>query len=341
MKYLATTKPIAIDQPIIMVDGTVHGWTFKPEDRHFDHHKPGGAKVQIDEISALIASLLQGNEIFVTTQVDADACVAAAWCQMGDRITEEQKRKLRAIAWDCDHLIVPNELSDLADFAAQAVATLKQEAFKLVAQMGLPPQRKQWTEEQRIAYSSAAFEQGTQWLISALKGERPFPGQQGEAVQYWEQVEQHTQKLIEQERILYIQTDQGLFPICDTRSMKGYIDPRCFLRAIATISNLLPMTLTVRDFKDDGYSYTLGCIPTHPLLERLDYTQNTFIALTEAERLKNPQTEPWGGRATVGGSPWNNASQLTPEEVVSIVCRCNKIQLAVRMTLHCYPIEPV
>lgn len=323
MKYLVTTKPLAIEQPIVMVDGTVPGWTFKPEDKHFDHHKPGGAKVQIDEIPASIASSFQGNEIFVTTQVDADACVAAAWCQVGDRITEEQKRKLRAIAWDCDHLIVPDELSDLADFAAQAVATLKQESFKLVAQMGLPLQRKLWTEQQRLAYSSAAFEQGTQWLISALQGERPFPGEQGEAIQYWEQVEEQTQKLVEQERIFYIQTNQGLFPVCDTREMNGYLDPRCFLRAIATMPNLLPMTLTVRNFKDgDGYSYTLGCIPTHPQVERLDYTQNTFTVLTEAERLKNPQTDSWGGRATVGGSPWNHASQLTPEEVVSIVSRC-------------------
>lgn len=112
MKYLVTTKPIASDQPIIMVDGTVHGWTFKPGDRHFDHHKSGGAKVQIDEIPASVASSLQGSEIFVTTQVDADACVAAAWCQVGDRITEEQKRKLRAIAWDCDHLSVPDELTE-------------------------------------------------------------------------------------------------------------------------------------------------------------------------------------------------------------------------------------
>lgn len=98
MKYLATTKPTAIDQPVIMVDGTVPDWTFKPEDRHFDHHRSGGAKVQIDEIPTSVAGELQGNEVFVTTQVDADACAAAAWCQLGDRITEQQQRKLRAIA---------------------------------------------------------------------------------------------------------------------------------------------------------------------------------------------------------------------------------------------------
>jgi hypothetical protein len=104
MKYLATTKPITVEQPIIMVDGTVPGWTFRPEDRHFDHHQPGGGPIQLDEIPVSVASSLQGNEIFVTTQVDADACVAAAWCQVGHLLSEEEKRKLRAIAFDCDHL---------------------------------------------------------------------------------------------------------------------------------------------------------------------------------------------------------------------------------------------
>lgn len=41
MQYLVTTKPIPVEQPVIMVDGTVLGWNFKPGDRHFDHHRHG------------------------------------------------------------------------------------------------------------------------------------------------------------------------------------------------------------------------------------------------------------------------------------------------------------
>lgn len=106
--------------------------------------------------------------------------------------------------------------------------------------------------------------------------------------------------------------------MCDTHSMNGHIDPRCFLRALDNIANLLPMTLTVRDFKDEEWSYTLGCIPNHPQIAQLDYIRQTFTTPTAAKRLKNPQTDPWGGRTTVGGSPWNNPSQLTIEEVVAI-----------------------
>lgn len=69
--------------------------------------------------------------------------MAAAWCQVGHLLSEEQKQKLRAIAFDCDHLIVPDDLKDLADFASQAVATLKQAAFALVEHMDLPPQQKE------------------------------------------------------------------------------------------------------------------------------------------------------------------------------------------------------
>lgn len=329
MKYLVTTQPIPIDRPVIMVDGTVPGWVFKEGDRHFDHHRPGGAPIQIDEIPASVASELTGDEVFLTTQVDADACVAAAWCQMSHLLSEEQTRKLRAIAWDCDHLMVPEELADLTDFAAQAVATLKQDSYQLVERLGLPKERKHWTQEQRVQYSSTAFERGTQWLIAALKEERSFPGEKGEATEYWQQVEHRTQQLVTEQRIIFSPTPQGRFPVCDTRGLNGYIDPRCFLRAITNMPDLLPMTLTVRDYRDGrlsiGYSYTLGCIPTHESVKHLDYTQSTFTALTEAERLKNPQSDLWGGRATVGGSPWNNPSQLTIDEIVAIVCRSHPI----------------
>jgi hypothetical protein len=52
--YLVTTKAdrLPTDHQIIMVDGTVPDWKAKPGDLHWDHHRPGGADVQIDKIPA-------------------------------------------------------------------------------------------------------------------------------------------------------------------------------------------------------------------------------------------------------------------------------------------------
>ena len=327
MKYLVTTKAIAVKEPVIMVDGTVPGWEFKPIDKHFDHHRPGGSKVQILEIPSTVALQLRGNEVFITTQVDADACVAAAWCQLGDKIDSTVKRKLEAIAWDCDHLIVPPELEDLAQFAAQAVATLKIESGKIPEKLGLNPQRSQWSEDDRIAYASEAFRQGSEWLINACLGKSLFPGEAGEATDYWQKVEANRDLLVSQQRITYIPTALGLFPVCDTKGMNCYVDPRSFLQALTNIDSLLPMTLSARTFKSgNGTTYTLGCIPTHPQVNQFDYTESVFKKLTDAEKAKNPTADGWGGRTTVGGSGWNTPSLLTPEEVVTIVCDCLKLE---------------
>lgn len=322
MKYLVTTKPIFVEEPVIMVDGTVPDWQFKSEDKHFDHHRPGGAKVQIAEIPKSLSENLTGNEVFVTTQVDADACVAAAWCQVGKKIDEETKRKLEAIAWDCDHLTVPPELKDLAKFAAEAVATLKLVSAKIPEKLSLPKHRSQWSEDQRIAYASEAFRLGSEWLINACLTQCLFPGENNEAAEYWQQVEANRDLLIQQQRIVYLTTPMGLFPVCDTRGMNCYVDPRSFLQALTNVDNILPMTLTARTFKDGkGTTYTLGCISTHPQAEQFDYTLCVFQNLTEAEKAKNPEAEAWGGRSTVGGSGWNTPSLLTKEEVVAIALK--------------------
>lgn len=374
MKYLVTTNcnSIPTDHQIFCLDGTPPKWEPKPGDYHADHHRPGGAKVQIEEMAlganenwVLIEGLANGQpQCIVTTQVDADACVAAAaaqlpaW-QMFDVINQceaEVYKRLKAIAHDCDHLCVPPELSEMADFAAQAVATLKQEGFKIAGQMELPSDRCQWTLEQREEYASRAFQHGTEWLIAAARGECPWPGENGEANVYWQQVQDDSTLLCRAGRIWF---HQGM-AICDLRSIGRYVDPRAFLRSIQAIKTsinevygyqnvdcdrvgeLCPETLTIRDHKsNEGISYTLGCVPTHPDIDSLDYTTGTFQALTAAEarkrRCSQQQIEaieihwlkselpsilgfdPWGGRATVGGSGWTTPSVLTPQEVVEIV----------------------
>ncbi len=345
--YLVTTDINRIpDRKVIMLDGTVPNWKPKSGDWHFDHHRTGGSKIQMQEIPGDFCNNLTGNEWFVTTQVDADACAAAAWCQVGGQLSWENTRKLEAIAYDCDYLCVPPQYQDLGDFASQAVAAMKSNSNKLLAELHLPSNRKTWNQEQKETFASAAFKLGTESLVNACLGNCKFPGELGEAEDYWETVKQHIQ----------IIQKQGLISLCkeclifDARAFDGiYVDPRCWLKASAQIVSK-PITLTMRKMLVDkafqGYSYTLGTVPLHPDTDQTDYTINAWRRLTLAEaRGQVPYVDyldlaeiinnnwgdsklsemigfdPWGGRATVGGSGWRTASKLLPEQIINIVLK--------------------
>ncbi|HEY9885517.1 MAG TPA: hypothetical protein V6C98_18075 [Thermosynechococcaceae cyanobacterium] len=306
-----------------MIDGTVPGWDKQSGDFHFDHHKPGGAQIQIDEIPVgciLSFPLIEYEPLFITTQLDADAVIAAAWMQLNPSfVNEEIRRKLRAIAFDCDYLCVPDELSDLAGFAAKAVAGMKAEGVKLREKMELPSDSKQWTEEQRLQYYSESFKRDVDWILDAVQGIRPFPGESGEADAHFEKIKADTERLLTESRL---RKYCGCW-ISDQTGMKGYTDPRSFYAAIPQLDpdyDCQPVTLVIGDRKEnDGIRYTLGSLPLHPQASLLDYsTAHVWEALSEAERRLNPDFQGWGGRAAVGGSSWNNPSLLSATEVIDI-----------------------
>lgn len=326
-QYLVTTRfeRLPTNCQIIMVDGTVPGWKPSNNDLHFDHHRPGGADIQIDEIDPNVRHKILPNACFVTTQVDADACAAAAYLQIDLSVCKSSIDKLRAIAYDCDHLAVPPALSKYAEFAACAVATLKLRSDDLLRVMNLPNDRKLWSIDQKERFASEAFKYGTQWLVDAVEDRRYWPGEMGEAAEYWERVERDVDLIITEKRI-------SMYRNCllfDEKGLGGrYVDPRSFLVAAQRIGvKSGPITLTQKEvFVNNalrGYSYTLGCIPFHPVLAELDYTAGVFSALTGKERELNPQAEGWGGRRTVGGSGWNTVSLLTPKQVINIVLEVN------------------
>ncbi|MBD1821828.1 hypothetical protein H6F51_04860 [Cyanobacteria bacterium FACHB-DQ100] len=331
--YLVTTNAdrIPTDHQIIMVDGTVPDWEAKPGDLHWDHHRPSGADIQIDEIPTPNERPLIEEQptpqppCFVTTMVDADACCAAAWVQLPREVlTDETVTKFKAIAWDCDHLTVPEALKSYAEFAAKAVVALKNSSDGIAADLGLPPERKEWANEHWEAYSSEAFRRGTEWLIEAAQGDRLYPGEGGEADDYWQQIEADAQMLMDDHRIQFVPTNRGEIAVCDQKSTSYAIDPRSFYHAIpklreASADPLRPEAVTIRDHRSGGTQYTLGSIPLHPQQHTLDFTQGIFDRLTQAEQAKDPKSGTWGGRRTVGGSPWNTPSQLTLEEIITLL----------------------
>ncbi|RMF25157.1 MAG: hypothetical protein D6756_05935 [Cyanobacteria bacterium J083] len=332
MLYLVTTElsHIPSDYQIIMVDGTVPGWSPRPQDLHWDHHRPQGADIQIDEMpfpsQTSLREELAGElpPCIVTPQLDADACCAAAWFQLPrSYLTPETVARLRAIAWDCDHLMVPAELSAWAEFAAKAVVALKTSGAEIAKELQLPKERKTWSQAQWEAYFSEGFKRGTEWLIAAAKGEKPWPGEQGEANNYRQRIERDACLLLEQNRIKLLSTPRGAIAIGDLRGIGHYIDPKSFNQAIiqlAPLEAIRPETLLMREHKyGGGIQYTLGCLPQHPQSKYLDYTAGTFERLTQAELAKDPMAQGWGGRRTVGGSGWNTPSHLAPEEVIALL----------------------
>lgn len=352
--YLVTTYATDIpkDKQIVMVDGTVPGWEPKPGDLHFDHHRPGGQPVQIMEIPA---DTRIENAIFVTTQVDADACCAAAWLQLIQRNNVSPEKlgeiytKLSAIAYDCDHLGVSNYLSEYAEFARNAVAALKLSGKQIVKDLGFPADRKSWSAEQKRAYASEAFRKGTEYLVEAALGDRPWPGECGEAKTYWTQYEAQKPMLASRFRMY---KSVGIF---DSRGISEYIDPRHLLEWVRQQPDHINITLTVRDRPlelfhteeklilqkqgaeklEDGdtefqinlsaFTYTLGCVPLHKSGSPKFSDRNVWEALSKAEQNKRyflnlpMPTGGWGGRNEVGGSSWNDAAILFPEEVIDCV----------------------
>lgn len=337
---------------ICMLDGTIPGWEPRPGDIHYDHHRPGGGLVQIDELPeiphacSLLEQIASSNAfainkegqdwswIIATTQTDADAAVAAAYVQVSkvdlDELLYKGIRKLRAIALDCDYLLIPqSETNELpyAEFAAKAVAGLKESSKGLDKELGLPSDRKTWTGEQKILFSSETFKRSTQWLIDAVKGIRPYPGESGEADSYFEGLQKDLECVRQLNMVRAIQGCAFL----DMRSVNKYLDPRVLVMRSQEMEGVTqPVTLTCRsmnikigDLLIPAQQYTLGSLPYHPQARDLDLTK-VFPVLAEAEAKKRKDlgfpaaSTNWGGRAAVGGSGWNDASLMTPEEVLAI-----------------------
>lgn len=333
MEYIITTELedlmpfINSGYRIAMLDGTVPGWEPKPGDLHYDHHnKTSNAKVQIDEMPKPTGQELV--DVCVSTLLDADAVVAAAYLQLSPGDLEggtgtEAYSMLRAIAHECDHLFVDPRDEVNPDWAFKVVAAMKVASDALRKEMGLPKDRKEWSKEQRMLYYSTAFRQSVEHIIAAIRGERPFPGELAEADEYFNGLLAKRDELLANGCCSFI---NGI-PYADTSDLRGYVDPRAILMAWAKLDPYMeykPITLTRRSHKNGGFQYTLGTVPGHPGQDKIDLTK-VFPVLSQAEMLVDNLTDGtkspdgWGGRVAVGGSGFNTPSLLQPQEVVGFV----------------------
>lgn len=209
--------------------------------------------------------------------------------------------------------------------AGNAVAALKLEGKVIASKLGLPLDRREWTGDQKEWYASRCFQEGADWLVNAALGNSDYPGANGEASAYWADVEKMRP---------YVEFCSRLIDGCavlDQRSLGQYCDPRLLVEW-ARERETRNITLTVRDRNlIDGdrlipaYAYILGSVPLHDSGSPMFSDRGVWEALAEAERAKRarygypaPSTD-WTGRNEVGGSSWNDACVLSPEEVIDTV----------------------
>lgn len=346
--FLVTTDIACIPSGVnvVMVDGTVPGWGtsswhYLGRHYHFDHHRPGGADIQLDEITPDVMPNFEQVDlnnpiVFVTTQVDADACAAAAWILLHNQprpMESDAAEKLRAIAYDCDHLGLPadSQWDHLRSFAANAVAALKESGTAIAQSLNLPPNRKDWSEEDKVTYASVAFGQGTEWLVSAALGDLPYPGENGEAAEYFARMEAQRPRVYAN---CYIYKGVATF---DQRELDEYVDPRLLVEWARENQSRTPVTLTIRDGSRlpnahlvtasgiQVYSYTLGSVPLHICGSPQFSDRRVWEALSILETnlrmnesLPLPETT-WGGRNAVGGSGWRDPVISSPHQVINLL----------------------
>jgi len=320
--------------PLVMVDGTVRGWAPAAGDLHFDHHRPGGADVQIEEIPD--SARLPEGATFVTTMLDADASAAAAWLRLltlqpTPLVLVAARTRLAAIAWDCDHLGLPaeSEHDPWRSFAAHAVAAMKETGRSIPARLGLPERGLQ-SEAQRTLAQSQDFRENVDWLVDAALGRRAWPGECGEALNYFAR-QDALRPTVESRCRLY----RGCM-VFDQRGLQDdYIDARLPVEWARRHDAPQALTLTVRegagkpDVAAPGWpahimlhSYMLGRVPLHAHGSPRYSDRGIWKRLSQAEArqrkvlgIVGPDAH-WRGRNDVGGS---SSVVMTPEQVLDEV----------------------
>jgi len=362
-QYMITTdlNDIPIDRQIIMLDGTVPGWVPKPGDIHYDHHRPGGPPIQMYDLDfgEIVKTGITSDAVFVSTLLDADAvCATVAVLLASDIFFEPPLRpspdeylpELEAISWDCDHLFVPStesffvydvKLREFETFAQKVVMAQKQSSASIAEQLGLPNKRSDWTPEQKREFYAIAYESAVNAIIEAIKGDRPWPGERGEADAYIANMNRQYPVVAAN-----CQWYRGC-AIFDQRVLGGeYVDPRLLIRWIRVQietgfapPKVRPFTLTVRDgskqtnahlvsgHSGELFNYTLGSVSwIEPATQYStwgvwEYLTNEENILRRNLGLPELVTH-WGGRDAVGGSSWRDPMIMTPMTVIDNVLFC-------------------
>jgi hypothetical protein len=274
----------------VSVDGSVPGAAVT-----WDHHVTGEL-VNLDAMPAEIdASAFDG---IGTTMADTDAIVSAAAVLVGGaaHVHPQTMAVLLSASHWCDHLGPHPAQTDAANAAGRGLHG------HVLA--GLAHQERSVPQ---TAFASLALD-----LASAVATGSTLPYD----TTILDQAE-HTAMLLDGDGRI---TRRGLVGVVDLRGTRHASPSALYARFDC------PIGLFIEDHPAGGLRYTVGLHPARrggpssvrPVLDALARAEfaHGWPALGAEAR---PGMENWGGRQTVGGSPWNYGSRLSPDEVVAII----------------------
>lgn len=286
----------------VSVDGSVPGATVT-----WDHHV-SGELVNLDAMPSAIDTLAYDS--VCTTTPDTDAVTSAAVVLLGGTaaIPDYALAVMRSASHWCDHLGPHPDLPKLINAAGRGLHGFVVSALDAAS---TPAER------------SESFAQLAGQLARAVASGEPLPSD----TRILDAADSVARTLDERGAI----QRHGVVAVVDLRGATRTSPEALYARFDC------PIGLFVEDHQDGGVRYTVGLNPTQR--SPLSSVRPMLEALAAAEFGKGPPAlgphasvgqENWGGRETVGGSPWNYASRLTVDEVVAIIVSVGQRQLDAR-----------
>jgi hypothetical protein len=297
---VSSAAEIAID---LVVDGTVKGSTNK---WHFDHHRKGGAPVQLLEIPN--GGCAEASSIG-THMLDADALAAAVWATVPGLKGTQHEDRLLALAWVCDHLHIPEESGvdqSLEDWALDCVQGLKDQTMEHAKDFGVSifgPEAISGDEKE--AFMSLVLEDQYYMILDIIARDAWDEFPKGDASSA---ISKMASRIREEGRI------QG--PIVNLCGLSGFVNPLSYYRAMDRSERIAIVQRDFRGGNPGDVSFTVGINPLAGYAHRPDL-------MSVLARIQAIQPG-WGGRAEVFGSPFKEPAKLTAAQILEI-CRqeCN------------------
>lgn len=274
----------------LSVDGSVPGHAAR-----FDHHVTG-EPINLDALPPVIDPSRYDGVATTLADTDAVASVVAVLFGGPSALPPTVRAVLEAASHQCDHL-APHPAHDaetnrlgrgLLDWTAQ--------------RLGGPPEQ-----------TSQRFAAVCREVADVVATGAPLPYDDS-----FERQRERARALVAAGRVREV---AGV-ALVDTRGEPG-LDPLALYEHVAT-----PVGVFLSDHARGGRRYAVGVNPLRtprpadlgPALQALAAAE--YAHGDPARRAEpGPESENWGGRATVFGSPWNYGSRLTPDEVATITGR--------------------
>lgn len=257
----------------------------------YDHHQTG-EKINLYAMPPEIDPLAYDG--FATTMADTDALasVVAALCGGVSKLPPHVRRVLESASFRCDHLTAHPDLPEIVDAAGHAFDNYVGHALSQV-----PPSRK-----------SAMFARLCWQVYAAVQAGGTLPGR---AEAGW------AEAVATVGRAGHLALHGPVLTVDLRKHRRLKVRPDAWYRAHPTCR----VAILVDNHVRGGIRYTLGHNPFNaPGLD----VRPVLSVLAAAEFAHGPPAlrpdagagaENWGGRAEVGGSPWNFGSRLSPAVV--------------------------